>query len=171
MSPRHGDEHATRELPTTGRPAVRSAPPSRLRRLWAAVPHHLGRARTSTVVLTILFLAVGTLYLYVRPPVTGVGTIQDPAGSTQPAPATEEPAEPTESAVPTEPTETAETTEPTTTTTPRSTAPTTTPRETEGTTPEEGTEDEEPTGTTPDEPVTTRAPTSEAPAPTTSPEP
>ncbi|MBB3085277.1 hypothetical protein [Geodermatophilus sabuli] len=167
MSPRHGDDDPTREIPT-GRPSVRSTPPSRARLLWAAVPHHLGRARTSTVVLTILFLAVGTLYLNVRPPVTGVGTVQEPAGSTQPAEVPEEPTEPTETAVPTEPTETAETTEPTTTS--RSTEPTTTPPQTEETTPEETTEEEETAETGPGEPTTTRAPASEAPA-TTSAEP
>jgi hypothetical protein len=166
VSPRHGEEHPTRELPPP-RPSVRTAPPSGLRRFWAAVPHHLGRARTSTVVLTILFLAVGTLYLYVRPPVTGVGTVQQPAGSTQPAPAPE----PTE---PVEPTQVPETTEPTDTATPtptptRSTEPTTTaPRET---TPQTTTGGGETAESTPGEPTTTRAPASETPAPTTSPEP
>ncbi|MGY1635809.1 hypothetical protein ACI78V_04050 [Geodermatophilus sp. SYSU D00742] len=165
MSPRHADEHPTRELPT-GRPSVRTAPPSGLRRFWSAVPHHLGRARTSTVVLTVLFLAIGTLYLYVRPPVTGVGTIQQPAGSTQPAPAP--------APVTTEPTRAPETTEPTGTTEPtptptRSTAPTSTPRETTGTTPEETTPEEGTTRTSPREPAPTPAPTSDAPVPTTSP--
>jgi hypothetical protein len=150
VSPRHGEEHPTRELPPP-RPSVRTAPPSGLRRFWAAVPHHLGRARTSTVVLTILFLAVGTLYLYVRPPVTGVGTVQQPAGSTQPAPAPE----PTE---PVEPTQVPETTEPTDTA----------PRET---TPQTTTGGGETAESTPGEPTTTRAPVSETPAPTTSPEP
>jgi cytoskeletal protein RodZ len=167
VSPRHADEHPTRELPTA-RPSVRTAPPSGMRRFWAAVPHHLGRARTSTVVLTILFLAVGTLYLYVRPPVTGVGTIQQPAGSTEPAP------EPTE---PVEPTQAPETTEPTGTTAPtptpsRSTPPTTSaPRDTDATTPQTTTGDEETAESTPDEPATTRAPAPESPAPTPSPEP
>ncbi|MGY1630841.1 hypothetical protein ACI784_03900 [Geodermatophilus sp. SYSU D01186] len=164
MSPRHSGEHPTHELPS-----VRTAPPSGLRRFWAAVPHHLGRARTSTVVLTILFLAVGTLYLYVRPPVTGVGTVQQPVSDTQPAPA-QEPARPAEPAPAPETPEPTGTTAPTPTTS-RSTAPTTTaPRETDSTTPPTTTGGGETAESTPGEPTTTRAPASEPPA-TTSPEP
>jgi len=39
------------------------------------VPHHLGRARTSTVVLALLFVGLYTLYLYVRPPDPPVETV------------------------------------------------------------------------------------------------
>ncbi len=45
---------------------------------WGAVPHHLGRARTSTVILSVLFVAVFTLYLSVRPDSQPAGT--SPAG-------------------------------------------------------------------------------------------
>lgn len=39
-----------------------------------ALPRHVGRARTSTVVLGVLFLAIGTLYLNVHPTATGTTT-------------------------------------------------------------------------------------------------
>ncbi|MDP9428951.1 MAG: hypothetical protein M3Q47_08785 [Actinomycetota bacterium] len=64
----------------TGRPSGSTAPFPARRRWWSAVPHHLGRARTSTVVLALLFVALYTLYLYVRP--------ADPAAGSFPAPPT-----------------------------------------------------------------------------------
>jgi hypothetical protein len=57
---------------------------------WSRIPDHLGRARTSTVVLAVLFLAIGTLYLNIRPETTGTATggtsNQAPASTTAPAP-------------------------------------------------------------------------------------
>ena len=69
-----GDGEPTREQqPIT--PEVSTAPPpAHARSRWAAIPAHLGRARTSTLVLTALFLAVGALYLQVKPETTGAGT-------------------------------------------------------------------------------------------------
>ena len=41
-----------------------TAAPGRARRL----PSHVGPARTSTVLLAVAFLAIGMLYLFVKPP-------------------------------------------------------------------------------------------------------
>ena len=57
-------------------------------RWWSAIPRNLGRARTSTVLLGVLFLAVFALYLNVRPPAEG----RSPAAGD---PAVEGPATPT----------------------------------------------------------------------------
>lgn len=86
--------------------AVSTAPPPAPRRWWTAVPHHLGRARTSTVVLALLFVALYTLYLFVRPPdapppATPVSTVQPPATTAPVLPTEPEPtatAEPTTTA-------------------------------------------------------------------------
>jgi cytoskeletal protein RodZ len=121
-------EKPTAEQPTVA-PTVSTAPE---RPLWhfSRIPHHLGRARTSTLVLSVLFLAIGALYLNIRPEIpapatgttSGAGTVQQaPASTTAPAPET-----------------TAETTTP-------EPEPTRTP---EATTDEPGTPSEEPTETT-----------------------
>ena len=102
----NGPDEPTRRL------SVSTAPPVAPRRWWSAVPHHLGRARTSTVVLVLLFIGLYTLYLNVRPPDEVVGTVPD-TGSTVQTPVIPVPVEPTE------------TTEPTTTTAPTTTTPTT----------------------------------------------
>ncbi len=60
--------------PTSGTPG----PPGARWWHWDALPHHLGRARTSTVILSVLFVAVFTLYLSVRPDSQPAGT--SPAG-------------------------------------------------------------------------------------------
>jgi hypothetical protein len=57
----------------TGPPGGTVAPAGR-RWTWGAIPDHLGRARTSTLVLSVLFLAIGTLYLNVRPDEQPPGT-------------------------------------------------------------------------------------------------
>jgi hypothetical protein len=82
-------------------PGVSTAPP-RSRWRWGAVPARLGRARTSTVVLAVLWIAVFVLYVIVRPvPVQsqttggGAGGPVAPA-STSPAP-TASPSRTTES--------------------------------------------------------------------------
>jgi cytoskeletal protein RodZ len=78
---------------------------------WSRIPHHLGRARTSTVVLGVLFLAIFALYLNIRPETTGTATTE--TGNTAPAQA---PASTSESATPTTPApETTEEQPPTTT--------------------------------------------------------
>lgn len=135
----------------TDRPEVVTAPAEPRRR---SVPAHLGPARTSTVVLSVLFLAIGFLYLNVRP--EPVPTTQTGGGSD-----VEQPAVPTTTAVP-----------PTTTTPPTTTAPpeptTTEPAPAEPTT-------SDPTATTtpevPGDTTTPPVPTSEPPAPPSDPQP
>ena len=128
-------------------------------RWWSSIPRHLGRARTSTVVLSVVFLGLFTLWLYVRPesPRTSpapddAAVVEEPLAPTTTPPAEPEP-EPTTPA-PTTPAPTTagpEETEPPATT-PRSPEPTTTPEQTI------------PPGTVPLEP-------DGEPAPTTSPPP
>jgi hypothetical protein len=63
--------------PTREQPAVTptaSPEPGGFRWQMSRIPAHLGRARTSTVVLTVLFLAIGTLYLFIRPASPGTTT-------------------------------------------------------------------------------------------------
>ncbi len=65
------------------------------------LPAHLGPARTSTVLLAVAFVAIGVLYLFVKPPAdpdAGAGTTgTDPATTTAPpvVPAPSAPAAPT----------------------------------------------------------------------------
>jgi len=76
------DEGGTAEQPVATPTVSTAPPPSRARRMWSAIPSHVGPARTSTVVLAVLFLAIGALYLNVRPapvaavPSGGGGTVQ-----------------------------------------------------------------------------------------------
>lgn len=136
-------------------PTVSTAPaPGGARGLFRRIPDHLGRARTSTVVLAVLFVAIYALYLNVKPPAPGTASTSTDTGTTQPAPATSPPtttapettAEPTTSA-------------PRTTSAPTSAAePTTTGEEPGTTAPEETAEPTLPTPT---------APTTRAPVPTT----
>ena len=131
-------------------PSVSTAPATDPgHRWWSAIPHHLGRARTSTVALSALFVAIFALYSQVKPEAPEPPTsVQQPAApTTAPAPTTQAPTtepEPTED----EPTTTTAT-EPPSSTTPRTTAPPTTqaPEETEETAPTTTTEPTEGTGT------------------------
>ena len=135
--------------PDTGRPPVpeiSTAPPGGPRRWWSRVPHHLGRARTSTVVLVVLFVAVFTLYQYVRPEGDGAGIVTtgedtpaEQSAPAEPAPSADPTAEPTETAEPTPtPTEPGGTTPaPTDTTAPEDTGPGGGTGSTEPTTPED----------------------------------
>ncbi|TFV76642.1 hypothetical protein E4P39_06915 [Blastococcus sp. CT_GayMR19] len=87
--------------PTAEQPQVTAtvSPATPPRSRWDAIPHHLGRARTSTVILSLLFLAVGALWLNIRPdPVapatTGTGTgavVEQPSAPTTAAPTVPEP--------------------------------------------------------------------------------
>ena len=76
-----------------GEPSVSTAPPAAPRRWWSSVPHHLGRARTSTVVLALLFVGLYVLWLYVRPPdlptAPATGGTTAPTSSAEPPPTTE----------------------------------------------------------------------------------
>jgi hypothetical protein len=73
-------------------PRVSTAPP---RSRWRSMPTHVGPARTSTVILAVLWLALGALYLNVRPPTpataaatTGGTSVEAPARPTTTAPRT-----------------------------------------------------------------------------------
>lgn len=130
-------------------PLVSTAPPpARPHRWWSTIPRHLGRARTSTALIGVLFLALFALYLNVRP---------DPEGTTTTGGDTEvtEPARTTGSTTPTPPA--------TTPPAPSTVAPTTTGEtSTSGPT----TDSTSPSTTTPSLPPT--GTTTEAPLPTTS---
>jgi hypothetical protein len=119
-------------------PTVTTAP---ARSGWRRVPSHLGRARTSTVVLVVLFLALGMLYLNIRPEESGAtdtagGSGNQPASTTAPAapttstPPTSEPPETTSEAPTTEESAPTEPTGPTGTTTPSEPTGTSAPTET-----------------------------------------
>ncbi|TFV80125.1 hypothetical protein E4P40_18145 [Blastococcus sp. CT_GayMR20] len=128
-------------------PTVSTAP---ARSRWSKLPAHLGRARTSTVVLGVLFLAIGTLWLNIRPETPDAGTTTSGVSDQQPAPTT----------TPAAPTTAEETTTP---------APETT--DDEPTTTEESTTSEPTSGTTdsptPTDPTETDAPTTTLPNPGT----
>jgi hypothetical protein len=138
-------------------PSVSTAP---ARDGWRSrIPAHLGRARTSTVVLSVLFLAIFALYLNIRPETPGtVATTTSDTGTVQPVPTTTAPApETTAEPTPTPPTTTTPrtTSEPTT-----SAAPTTTEGPTETT--ERTTESSVPATSSVPEPST--APTTVSPS-------
>lgn len=147
------EDDRTVEQPVVETPSVSTAPPpSRPHRWWSSIPSHLGRARTSTVVLALLFLAIGALYFNVRPDPVAPGST--PATEQGPAPA--------------------RTTAPPTTTAPETTAPAPTTEELPTTTEPLPTTSEPPLETTEpapeptpsDEPTSTVGPTP-PPEPTT----
>ena len=131
---------------------VSPAAPLRGRRL----PPHIGPARTSTVLLAALFLAIGLLYLFVKPePSNAAGTTTDPASTSRQTERTSEAPNRPPSSTP------APTSEPAPLTAETTPEETTAPKESTTEAPESSTED---TGTTTPEEST--APTSE-PAPST----
>jgi hypothetical protein len=89
-----------RDEPSADQPAVTpsvSTAPPQSRWHWSAIPARLGRARTSTVVLAVLFLAVGALYLTVKPPPTVTVTTGNGTAVVVPAnPTTASPTRPTQ---------------------------------------------------------------------------
>lgn len=105
----------TQEQPAVA-PTVTTAPAGSP---WSRIPAHLGKARTSTVVLALLFLTIGTLYLNIRPdtppPATAVTGDTVPAQPTAPVPETTATTTPETTPETTETTETTTTAEPTTT--------------------------------------------------------
>jgi hypothetical protein len=152
------DDDRTVEQPAVEQPSVRTAPaPSRIQRWWASVPSHVGPARTSTVVLAVLFLALGSLYLTVRPEPVPVVAVQ----TTTPAGTTARTTVPATSA-PTTTTTTSETSAPTTSTTTAPTSEPTPESPSETATTETPTDTVEPTTEVP----TTEPTTTEPPAPT-----
>ncbi|MGY1843813.1 hypothetical protein [Modestobacter sp. SYSU DS0875] len=160
---------------TTEQPSVGTAPESSRTRLWGRrVPQHIGRARSSTVLIAVLFVVLFGVYLafpadpYVDVelpngqvvPVRSSQLESTPTPTETPPPPSSEAPDPTSSVPPREDTGTGEDespADPTPTTTPRTsrapapstgtTGPTTT-AESPTTGPEQGT-DEEPTGATP----------------------
>jgi hypothetical protein len=138
---------------------------------WKRLPHHLGRARTSTVILSVLFLAIFTLYLNVRPdpettgttPAGGSSDVQTPTNPVVPTEPTPEP-EPTEEPSPTtEPEETETPSEDSGSPTTGSTTSSPDPGTTEPTTePSDPTETSDPSGTT----SPTTEPSTSSPSPT-----
>jgi hypothetical protein len=137
--------------PSVSTAPARSGPFSR-------IPSHLGRARTSTVVLGLLFVSIFALYLTIKPadPGTAAGTTE--TGTEQPAPAPAPAPATTAPETPGEPT----TSDPATPSAPTSTS---------GPTPEEEPSDttvpEETSAPTPPTTTTTAAPTTRAGTPTT----
>jgi len=131
MSPQRPDDQPTTVIPqqTAEQPAVTTSPPADRNRVWQRkLPAHLGRARTSTVVIGALFLLLGGLNTvlptdpYVDVPTADGGTVRvrssqytPPATST---PSTTAPATTSEEPRPTSasPTTTARTTAPRSTT-------------------------------------------------------
>ncbi len=156
-----GPQASTGEQPAV-EPTVRTAPTAEQqpRRWWAAIPRHLGRARTSTVVLSLLFVVIGVLYLEVRPDpglaTGGEGAVVEP----EPVPGAPAPTAPPATTAP--PEEPAPTEQPSGTSTPEETSP---PGESTGTAPSTTGEPSEPgtEGTTTPLPE----PTTELPAETT----
>ena len=87
------DDDRTAERPVVETPSVSTAPPpSRPLGRWSAIPSHLGRARTSTAVMAVLFLAIGALYFNVRPDPERPGTAGSTVETTEPARTTAPPA-------------------------------------------------------------------------------
>jgi hypothetical protein len=82
----------TAEQPQVTATVSPAAPP---RSRWGAIPRHLGRARTSTVVLSLLFLAIGALWINIRPdvetPPADPAVVQQPVVPTTPSPTTPAP--------------------------------------------------------------------------------
>ena len=145
-------EDATGEQPVVEPTVSTAPPPAQPRRWWSAIPRHLGRARTSTLVLGLLFLAIGALYLNVRPDPEGTTIVVD-TGVTTPAPTTD--------GSPTTTPPATTTPAPTTTTEPTTTEESTSPVPTETSLPGETTETVPPpaTETTSVPPVPTTRPT------------
>jgi hypothetical protein len=174
MSPRHSpdDQPTTVQQQTAVQPAVTAMPATRRSRLFPGgrLPARIGRARTSTLVLGLMFVLLFALYVAVRPdPVeyttvttTSGQTLRVPASDVLPPPTSPVPAPESTPAETTDPA--APTSDPADTTGADPTAPTTTGRPTPTTsTPTTGDEDEPTTSA----PARSRvpAPTSEAPAP------
>src|SRR4051794_23873097 len=89
----------------TEQPETGTRPPGRSPWHISRIPGPLGRARTSTVVLAVLFVAIFALYLYIKPDAPGTTTAgtgnQVPAATTAPAQETTAPTASTTTAEPT----------------------------------------------------------------------
>jgi hypothetical protein len=175
MSPRHSpdDQPTTVQQQTAVQPAVTAMPATRRSRLFPGgrLPARIGRARTSTLVLGLLFVLLFGLYVAVRPPVeyttvttTSGQTLRVPASDVLPPPTSPVPAPESTPAETSEPP--APTSDPADTTGADPTASTTTGRQTSTSAVPPTDDEEEPTTSAP---ATSRAPapTSRAPSPTT----
>lgn len=171
------DDQPTRVLPQSNEPPANAAPATRRTPGWpSSVPAHIGRFRTSSVVLGGLFVVLFVLNLLLPQPDSGTTDVVLPSGETVPVPNSLLPSDarttttPTPTSTPTAPSsevlpedeEPVSTPSRTTTRAPASTptptrtpSPTSAPNEEEPT--DEETTDSEPTGTTADE--TTADPT------------
>jgi hypothetical protein len=115
--------------PTREQPVV--APEVSTRSPWhvSRIPAHLGPARTSTVVLAVLFVAIFALYLNIKPDVPGAATSGTsnpvPAVTTAPVPRTTTPTPTPTSTTEVRPSTTTTTTAPSATETPTGTTTTT----------------------------------------------
>jgi uncharacterized membrane protein YgcG len=90
--------------PATTGPTVSTAPP-RSRWGWSRVPAHVGPARTSTVIIAVLFAGVFALWLVVRPETATVASSGSTGGAQptqvqQTVPATTTPAPTTATTTP-----------------------------------------------------------------------
>ncbi|WP_369135023.1 hypothetical protein [Modestobacter sp. I12A-02662] len=182
MSPRHSQD----DLPTTVQqqtavqPAVAAVPATRHSRLFPGgrLPARIGRARTSTLALGLLFVLLFALYVAVRPDPVEYTTVTTTSGQTLRVPASDVLPPPTspvpgpESTPAQTPDPAAPTSDPADTTSTEPTAPTTTGRQTPTTAaPPTDDEEESTTSAPPRSRATTSAPapTSDAPAETAEP--
>ena len=62
-------EDPTREQPPVAPSVSTAPPPAQPHSWWTTIPRHLGRARTSTIVLSLLFLSIGARWINIRPDV------------------------------------------------------------------------------------------------------
>ncbi|MCW2698225.1 MAG: putative polymerase sigma factor [Modestobacter sp.] len=108
------NDQPTRELPAVAAPPVRELPatadqpapttdaPPPVSFWRQKVPAHIGRARTSTIVLGVLFVALFALYLGIRPPAVQYTTVESTSGETYRVPVTARVTpEPSETSAPT----------------------------------------------------------------------
>uniref|UniRef100_UPI0035E0E699 hypothetical protein n=1 Tax=Modestobacter marinus TaxID=477641 RepID=UPI0035E0E699 len=83
------DDQPNRVLPQAApdQPSAVAAPATRRTPTWQErVPAHIGRARTSTVVLGVLFVVLFVLNLFLPSPDSGTTNVVLPSGETVPVP-------------------------------------------------------------------------------------
>ncbi|MCZ2805968.1 hypothetical protein O2W18_12695 [Modestobacter sp. VKM Ac-2983] len=166
------DDQPTKVLPQTNEPPANAAPATRRTPGWpSSVPAHIGRFRTSSLVLGGLFVVLFVLNLFLPQPDSGTRTITTSDGetlevpctvvecdepTTPPTPETPVPVVPTSPVPPDDEEDEEPVSTPSRTTTPRAPTPTPTPTRTptptsETTEQDDETTEAEPTPTTADE--------------------